>query len=85
MVMKMLRKGNENRVESEIVCIGDLVPMDHLLRIIEAAVDFAKIYEIVEALYNKNTSFQFFPYLKSCLIKSALFGFTQNWTGYQML
>ncbi len=85
MVMKMLRKGNENRVESEIVCIGDLVPMDHLLRIIEAAVNFAKIYEIVEALYNKNTSFHFFPYPKSCLIKSALFGFTQNWAGSQML
>ena len=61
MVMKILRKGNENRVESEIVCIGDLVPMDHLLQIIESAVDFAKIYEIVEALYNKNTAFHSLP------------------------
>ncbi len=30
--MKMLRKGNENRVESELVRIEDLVPMGHLLR-----------------------------------------------------
>lgn len=50
----MLTKGNENRVQSEIVCIEELVPKDHLLRKIDAAVDFTKIYEIVEDLYCKN-------------------------------
>ncbi len=47
----MLTKRNENRVQSEIVCIEDLVPKGHLLRKIDAAVDFTKIYEIVEKLY----------------------------------
>ena len=50
----MLTKGNENRVQSEIVCIEDLVPKGHLLRKIDAAVDFTKIYEIVEELYCKD-------------------------------
>lgn len=50
----MLTKSNENRVQSEIVCIEDLVPKDHLLRKIDAAVNFTKIYEIVEDLYCKN-------------------------------
>lgn len=52
--MKVLTKSNENRVQSEIVCIEDLVPKDHLLRKIDAAVDFTKIYEIVEDLYCQN-------------------------------
>lgn len=34
--------------------MDDLVPKDHLLRKVEAAVDFTKIYEIVEDLYCKN-------------------------------
>ena len=50
----MLSKGNDGRKQGEIVCIDDLVPKDHLLRKIEAAVDFTKIYEIVEDLYCKN-------------------------------
>ena len=50
----MLRKGNESREQSEIICIEDLVPKDHLLRKIDAAVDFTKIYEIVKDLYCKN-------------------------------
>ncbi len=50
----MLSKGNDRRNQGEIICIDDLVPKDHLLRKIEAAVDFTKIYEIVEDLYCKN-------------------------------
>lgn len=50
----MLAKRDENRIQSEIVCIEDLVPKNHLLRKIDAAVDFAKIYEIVEDLYCKD-------------------------------
>ena len=41
----MLAKRDENRIQSEIVCIEDLVPKDHLLRKIDAAVDFTKIYD----------------------------------------
>lgn len=50
----MLAKRDENRIQSEIVCIEDLVPRNHLLRKIDAAVDFAKIYEIVGDLYCKD-------------------------------
>ena len=35
----------------EIVGIDKLVPADHLLRKIEAAVDFNRLYEMVEPLY----------------------------------
>lgn len=52
--MKMLAKRDENRIQSEIVCIEDLVPKNHLLRKIDAAIDFTKIYEIVEELYCKD-------------------------------
>lgn len=47
----MLTKGKENRYQYEMICVEDLVPEDHLLRKIESAVDFTKIYEFVEDLY----------------------------------
>ena len=48
---------SENRVERnqmEFFCIDSFVPEDHLLRKIEEAVDFSKIYEIVRARYCHN-------------------------------
>lgn len=47
----MLTKGKENRYQYELLCIENMVPQDHLLRKIDAAVDFTKLYEIVEGLY----------------------------------
>ena len=47
----MLEKNVQNRNQVEIICIEDLVPQDHLLRKIERAVDFKKIYDFVEDLY----------------------------------
>ncbi len=35
----MLTKGNENRVQSEIVCIEDMIPKEHLLRKIDVVAD----------------------------------------------
>ena len=52
--MKMLAKGQENREAVEIVSLDMLVPRDHLLRKIEAAVDFNRIYEFVDDLYCKD-------------------------------
>ena len=49
--MEMLEKNLNNRALVEIVSLEDLVPEDHLLRKIDAAVDFSKIYEFVEDLY----------------------------------
>ena len=51
LVIKMLEKNVKNRNQVEIICIEDLVPQDHLLRKIERAVDFKKIYEFIEDLY----------------------------------
>ena len=47
----MLEKKNEERNQVELICIEEFVPKDHLLRKIENAVNFMKIYEMVEDLY----------------------------------
>jgi len=47
----MLTKGKENRYQYEMMCIEDMVPQDHLLRKIDSAVDFTKLYDFVEELY----------------------------------
>ena len=47
----MMQKGYENRFQIEMISIEDLVPQEHLLRQISAAVDFSKIYEFVKELY----------------------------------
>ena len=47
----MLKKEQEQRQAIEMVCTDMLVPEDHLLRKIDKAVDFEKIYEIVGDLY----------------------------------
>lgn len=47
----MLRKEKEERMQMEMICMDDLVPEDHLLRKIDSAVDFTKIYDFVEDLY----------------------------------
>lgn len=50
----MLVKGEENRDTIEMVSLDMLVPKEHLLRKIDAAVDFHRIYEFVDDLYCKN-------------------------------
>ena len=47
----MLSRGQNGRDIMQMVWLEDLVPKDHLLRKIEAAVEFDKIYEMVEELY----------------------------------
>ena len=47
----MLERGKMERGIFEIVDTESLVPADHLLRKIDAAVDFNKIYDMVEDLY----------------------------------
>ncbi|MDE6726107.1 MAG: hypothetical protein K2J79_10945 [Ruminiclostridium sp.] len=46
----MQTRDNNRKNQGEIVFIDDPVPKDHLLRKIEKAVDFSKLYEIVEEL-----------------------------------
>ena len=47
----MLSKGKEERYQLEMCCLDQLVPEDRLLRKIDSAVDFTKIYEITDKLY----------------------------------
>ena len=47
----MLERGKMERGVFEIVDTESLVPQEHLLRKIDAAVDFAHIYDMVEPLY----------------------------------
>ena len=47
----MLNKNEENRQVLEIVSIDGIVPREHLLRKIDAAVNFNHIYDLVEDLY----------------------------------
>ena len=47
----MLQSGKMERGVFEIVDTESLVPANHLLRKIDAAVDFGKIYDMVEPLY----------------------------------
>ena len=50
-LIKMLVKNAENRGQLEFVSLENMVAQDHLLRKIDAAIDFKKIYEFVEDLY----------------------------------
>ena len=50
-VMKKLKKETEQRQAIEMLCTDMLVPKGHVLRKIDAAVNFTRIYEMVEDLY----------------------------------
>lgn len=52
---KMLSKGQNRCDMMEMVWLEDFVPQEHLLRKIGAAVDFNRIYEMVEELYSEDT------------------------------
>ena len=47
----MLERGKMDRDLVEFVVIDQLVPKERLLRKIDAAVDFTRLYEMVEPLY----------------------------------
>lgn len=52
----MMTKENENvRKQMQIVCIDDLVPQNHLLRIIDKAIDWSFIYDLVSDKYSNET------------------------------
>ncbi len=50
----MLSENRAERNQMEFFCIDSFVPEDHLLRKIDDAVGFGKIYEIVGNLYCRN-------------------------------
>ena len=50
----MLERGKLDRGVIEIVDTESLVPKEHLLRKIDEAVDFNRLYEMVEPLYSED-------------------------------
>ena len=50
----MLKRGKKDREQVELVVIDELVPRAHQLRKIDAAVDFDRLYEMVEPLYSED-------------------------------
>lgn len=50
----MLERGKMERGVVEIVDTESLVPWEHLLRKVDRAVEFWKLYEIVEPLYSED-------------------------------
>lgn len=49
----MTRDAAKSREQMEIFCLEDLVPKEHLVRKLEAAIDWSFIYELVEPLYSE--------------------------------
>ena len=47
----MTQNTEKNRTQIQMFCIDDLVPQDHLLRIIDKAIDWTFIYDLVEDKY----------------------------------
>ena len=48
----MLSKNQGGPTQVQIVSLEDLVPQDHLLRKVDAAIDFNFIYDLVEDKYS---------------------------------
>ena len=52
----MMSEENEKiRQQMQIVCIDDLVPQNHLLRVIDKAIDWSFIYDLVRDKYSSGT------------------------------
>ena len=51
----MISKNNDHTSAIQMVSIDQLVPEDHLLRKIDAAIDFNFIYDLVEDKYSADT------------------------------
>ena len=52
----MTRNNNNESDQLEIITIDQFVPEEHLVRKIEAAIDFSFIYPLVENLYSTHWS-----------------------------
>lgn len=50
----MLKRGKLDRRNVEVVDPESLVPRDHLLRKIDVAVNFSRLYDMVEPLYSED-------------------------------
>jgi transposase len=51
----MTQNADKKRDQLQIFCMDDLVPQDHLLRLIDKAIDWNFIYDLVEEKYSSGT------------------------------
>lgn len=51
----MTQNADKKREQMQIFCMDDLVPQDHLLRIIDKAINWTFIYGLVEDKYSHET------------------------------
>lgn len=51
----MTEETEKIRKQIQLVCIDDLVPQDHMLRLIDKAIDWSFIYDLVRNSYSENT------------------------------
>ena len=51
----MTQENEKGRKQLQIVCVDDLVPQGHLLRIIDKAIDWSFIYDLVRDKYSEET------------------------------
>ena len=48
----LTKDADKKREQIQLFCMDDMVPQDHLLRIIDKAIDWSFIYELVEEKYS---------------------------------
>lgn len=51
----MTQNADKKREQIQLLCMDDMVPHDHLLRIIDKAIDWTFIYELVEDKYSQDS------------------------------
>ena len=51
----LMQEQDNNRKQVKIVSMDDLIPNDHLLRIIDKAIDWSFIYDLVADKYSPDT------------------------------
>ena len=50
----MTQNADKKREQIQMFCMDDMVPQDHLLRLIDKAIDWTFIYDLVEEKYSQN-------------------------------
>lgn len=53
-MLMMTQNADKKREQIQLFCMDDMVPQNHLLRIIDKAIDWSFIYELVEEKYSQD-------------------------------
>ncbi|MBE5990532.1 MAG: IS5/IS1182 family transposase, partial [Paenibacillaceae bacterium] len=51
----LTQNSDKKRDQLQIFCMDDLVPQDHLLRLVDRAIDWSFIYDLVQDKYSIDT------------------------------